>query len=187
MTVLAVYLISAFLLLVAAFVVFRILFRRDYRRKGRLTPFSSLVGTLIFFLWGGFPYIYGPSDWPTVHVGPILRAIGGISIALGLAIMFLAMARLGLRQTFGQGANVLQQTGFYRMTRNPQALGCVLYGIGFAVLWPSWYALGWVTLFAAIAHLMILTEEEHLRNVHGEEYVQYCKRVPRYLAFPRGS
>ncbi|MEE9170466.1 MAG: hypothetical protein V3U73_11910, partial [bacterium] len=26
-----------------------------------------------------------------------------------------------------------------------------------------------------------LAEEEHLRNIHGEEYARYCERVPRYL------
>jgi len=30
---------------------------------------------------------------------------------------------------------------------------------------------------------VVLTEEEHLRNIYGEEYVQYCKQVPRYLEF----
>lgn len=56
--------------------------------------------------------------------------------------------------------------------------------IGVAILWPSWYALGWVILAAGF-HMMVLTEEENLRNVYGEEYTQYCKRVPRYLGFPQ--
>ncbi len=183
--VLTVYLMSALLLLVAAFATFRVFVRCDYQRKGRLTPFSMCIETVIFFLWGGFPYIYSPSDWPAVHVGPLLKVTGWVSLALGLAIMFTAMAALGLRRSLGQEANVLKQSGFYRVSRNPQILGCALYGIGFAVLWPSWYALGWVVLFVAIAHTMILTEEEHLRDVHGEEYVRYCERVPRYVVSSR--
>jgi protein-S-isoprenylcysteine O-methyltransferase Ste14 len=27
----------------------------------------------------------------------------------------------------------------------------------------------------------VRTEEEHLLDVFGEEYKQYCERVPRYL------
>jgi protein-S-isoprenylcysteine O-methyltransferase Ste14 len=184
---LTLYLTSAFLLLVAALVAFRLFGRRDYQRKGRPTPFSLFLQTLIFFLWGGFPYIYGPSDWPAVHLGPILEAIGWIALGVGLAVMFAAMAGLGLRRTFGQEPNLLKQTGLYRLTRNPQIVGCGLYGIGFALLWPSWYALGWAVLYAAIAHMMVLTEEEHLRDVHGEAYLRYCERVPRYLGFWRGS
>jgi len=185
--VLALYLLSAFLLLLAAWVAFRLFGRRDYRRQGRLMPFSLLLETLVFFLWGGFPYLYGPSDWPAVHLGPILKAIGWTSLGVGLAVMFAAMAGLGLRRTLGQGPNPLKQTGLYHLTRNPQIVGCGLYGIGFALLWPSWYALGWAALYAVIAHMMVLTEEEHLREVHGEAYARYCERVPRYLAFRRGS
>jgi protein-S-isoprenylcysteine O-methyltransferase Ste14 len=47
------------------------------------------------------------------------------------------------------------------------------------------YALGWLALFVAMAHMMALTEEEHLRNIHGATYEQYCKRVPRYFGFSR--
>jgi len=36
-----------------------------------------------------------------------------------------------------------------------------------------------------LAHLMILSEEEHLRDVFGEEYERYCERVPRYLGLRR--
>lgn len=28
---------------------------------------------------------------------------------------------------------------------------------------------------------MIITEEEHLSRVFGEEYQRYCSQVPRYL------
>ena len=36
-------------------------------------------------------------------------------------------------------------------------------------------------LLAIILHVMIVTEEEHLRAVFGEDYRRYCERVPRYL------
>ena len=77
------------------------------------------------------------------------------------------------------------QTGLYRLSRNPQIVGGSLLVIGSAVQWPSWYALGWVILYGAITHMMVLTEEEHLSAVHGEAYARYCERVPRYLGFPR--
>ncbi len=59
--------------------------------------------------------------------------------------------------------------------------------MGFALLWPSWYAVGWVILYAVIAYTMVLTEEEYLRRAFGAEYERYCRRVPRYLGFPRRS
>ena len=52
-----VYLVLGFLLLAVAFVVFRILVRRDYRKKGRLTPLSVSLEYGVFFLWGTFTYL----------------------------------------------------------------------------------------------------------------------------------
>ena len=79
----------------------------------------------------------------------------------------------------------LVQSGPYRVTRNPQLVGGSLLVIGVVVLWPSCCALGWVVLYGVVAHMMVLTEEEHLRDVFGEEYERYCGRVPRYLGIPK--
>lgn len=187
MMVLPVYLISAFLLLVAAFVIFRIFVRSDYRRKGRLTPFSSFLETLIFFLWGTFTWIDLPSGWPPSDISPLLSVTGWILIIVGLVTLFITMAGFGLRRSPGQEVNVLKQSGFYRLSRNPQTVACALAVIGYAMLWPSWHTLGWVVLYAAIAHMMVLTEEEHLRNIFGDEYGHYCACVPRYLGVRKRS
>jgi protein-S-isoprenylcysteine O-methyltransferase Ste14 len=182
--------ISAFLLVVAASLVFRIFVRRDYQRKGRLTLLSSFLELLIWALYMGFPYIYNPPEWASfwsrdVPVDTPLRVIGVICILLGLASAFGTMFWFGLRRAFGLEVNALKQTGPYRVSRNPQIVGGSLLVIGSAVLWPSWYALGWAVLYAVVAHMMVFTEEEHLRAVFGQEYELYCERVPRYLGFPR--
>jgi protein-S-isoprenylcysteine O-methyltransferase Ste14 len=179
--ILPIYFISTFLLLILTYVTFRILHRRDYRRMDRQSPFSMILGALVFFLWGGFPYIYGPVDWPTVHVSTGFCILGWVILVGGLAILFSAMTRLGLRRSVGVEGERLEETGFYRISRNPQVIGCSFFAIGFAILWPSLYALGWVLLLYAMLHMMVLTEEEHLCQVYGEAYVSYCKRVPRYL------
>ncbi|MFQ5627383.1 MAG: methyltransferase family protein [bacterium] len=185
MRVFILYLVSAIILLVAAVVIFRILFWRDYQQKGQLSPLSTLLGSLIWFCWGGFPMIYGPKDWPEVHVWAFFGFIGKVALWGGLAIVVLGIAQLGLVKAFGQQQSELKQTGFYRFSRNPQIVSCALYGIGFAILWPSLYALGWLLLFVPLAHIMVLVEEEHLRRKYGDAYWRYCERVPRYLGFRR--
>jgi protein-S-isoprenylcysteine O-methyltransferase Ste14 len=184
------YLIAALLVLLIAFATFRISVRRDYQRQGRLTPFSSFLEILIWGLFVCFPSIYNPSDWwlpwfADTPVSPALRIIGLALTTVGIAVAVIAMGALGMPKTMGQKAEGLEQTGLYRVSRNPQIVGGGLMVIGIAVLWPSWYALGWVVLYGVIAHIMVLTEEEHLRNVHGEGYGRYCERVPRYLGFPQ--
>jgi protein-S-isoprenylcysteine O-methyltransferase Ste14 len=113
-----------------------------------------------------------------------MRVIGLTSLSIGLAIMFIGIYRLGLIRAFGLQTGVLVKSSYYRVTRNPQVLGCVLYVIGFIVLWPSWYALGWGLSLMVILHVMVLTEEEYLFHTYAQDYEQYCKRVPRYLGFP---
>jgi protein-S-isoprenylcysteine O-methyltransferase Ste14 len=185
MKTITIYLIAALFFLGAAFIVFRIIAKRDYLQEGRLSLISLILETLIFFLWGGFPYIYGPVDWPAVHLHPTLETMGWIILVGGLVILFTGMAQIGPMRFLGQEATRLKQTGLYRLSRNPQIVGCALYGIGFALLWPSWYALGWVCLFVWVAHMMVLTEEEHLRKAFGEVYVRYCGRTPRYIGRPK--
>ena len=191
MTLLA-YLIAASSLLVAAWIVFRILVRRDYQRRGRL---RTLVGFLEWGLWllyVAFPTLYNPLDWWLVwfadpSVGPVLTLIGSALVVAGMGIAVAAMVSLGMGATTGQQTGSLKQTGLYRLSRNPQIVGGGLAVIGIALLWPSWYALGWLAMGGIIAHMMVLTEEEHLRHTLGESYRLYCQCTPRYLGRPGGS
>jgi protein-S-isoprenylcysteine O-methyltransferase Ste14 len=182
---LTVYLISLSVIITVSILVLRVFVRRDYLRRGCLSIGSAALQALVFFALGGFPSIYLPGDWPVSHVNLPLRIIGLTSLSTGLVIMFIGIFRLGLLRSFGLQTGVLKETSYYHVTRNPQILGCVLYMIGFMILWPSWYALGWGLSLMAILHIMVLTEEEHLRNTYGQDYEQYCTRVPRYLGYPK--
>ena len=100
------------------------------------------------------------------------------------ARIFIGIYRLGFLRSMGLLTGDLKETSYYRATRNPQVLGCVLYVIGFIILWPSWFALGLGLSLLVILHVMVLTEEEHLHNAYGQAYKQYCNKVPRYLGYP---
>ena len=181
----AVYVLAAFFLLGLAWLIFWVVVRRDYRRHGRLTWPSILLEVLIFALHANVSYRYIPADWPalpSLPESPFHRTLGLLIVAAGLTGAVLAMANLGFRRAFGQKVDEPQQSGLYGITRNPQILMYGLAVVGYALLWPSWYALAWVRPYAAIAHIMVLTEEEHLRRVGGETYAGYCERVPRYLS-----
>jgi protein-S-isoprenylcysteine O-methyltransferase Ste14 len=186
MSILTIYLLSIILLFIAALFIFIIFVRRDYIRIGYLSATSSALQALLFFVYGGFPSIYLPDEWPVSHVNFFLRLSGLTFITIGLTIILIGVIRLGILRSFGRQTGVMRETGFYRVTRNPQVLGCVLYVTGFVMLWPSWYGLGWGLLFIPIIHIMVLIEEEHLRNTYGQDYELYCYQVPRYLGFPKG-
>jgi protein-S-isoprenylcysteine O-methyltransferase Ste14 len=185
-THLAVYLLLALLLLITAYIVFRLIVRKDYLRRGHLGWFSSSLQLVVFGCIFSFPYIFNPPEWalPWRLEGPtglLLQLLGLAIIVLGFAIAFGTMAWFGLRRAFGLELKGLVHTGPYRITRNPQILGGYLLFIGVTVQWPSWYSLGWIILYGIIGHFMVITEEEHLSARFGEEYRRYCEHTPRYL------
>jgi protein-S-isoprenylcysteine O-methyltransferase Ste14 len=176
------YVLSALLLFGASLIVLRVFARRDYLKRGRLTLFSTILEWIVFFSWGWFTWIdWPPGVFPPPETGPVLRTLGWIGIVVGMTTMFLAIAYLGWLRSNGLRGDLLRQTGPYRWTRNPQVLACTVAVVGYALLWPSWHTLGWVVLFLAMVHTMVLTEEEYLLHRHGEEYARYRARVPRYI------
>jgi len=183
---LAVFLGGVLLLLAFAYVVFRVIVRREYRLHGRLTGWSSILQLLAFAGLMAFPYLFNPPEWSLswLLAGPtsiLQQILGLVIILLGFLVAFGTMGWFGMRRAFGVETKGLIRTGPYRFTRNPQILGGYLLVIGVAVQWPSWFAIVWIVLYGVIGHWMIMTEEEHLRTSLGEEYVRYCQQVPRYL------
>lgn len=181
-----VFLASALLLLVAATFIFRVVVRRDYMHRGRLSLLTGFLELLIFSIWAWHAYEYRPPDWPAIHVGSALRVVGWLLFAGGMVVAFGTMFVFGMSRAFGWRVDMLKQSGLYRLTRNPQVVAFLLAMIGYVMLWPSWYGLGSVAIVAVMSHTMVLTEEEHLRDSYGDEYVRYCERVPRYLGPTRG-
>lgn len=175
------YAISFVLLLSSGIVIFRFLVPRDYRTRGRLSPIITFLQALLFFVYGGFPYIYLPENWPATEVSGYLYYVGLFLLLAGLVLLLYGMVQLGILRSLGRGSPELNQSGIYKTSRNPQAIACGFYVIGFLILWPSWYAVGWVLLYLVLIQMMVLAEETHLRNVHGEAYREYCTQVPRYF------
>jgi protein-S-isoprenylcysteine O-methyltransferase Ste14 len=175
------YLLAYLLLLCSGLIILRMIVRRAYRVHGRLTQLPATLQAVLFFVYGGFPSLYLKDDWPAVDVHPLQHGLGLLLIFGGSALLFYGMVHLGFLRSVGQGKPALEQSGLYRHTRNPQALACGGYILGFTLLWPSWYAVGWAVLYVILIHAMVLTEEEHLRRIHGLKYDSFCEKVPRYL------
>jgi protein-S-isoprenylcysteine O-methyltransferase Ste14 len=177
----ALYVICYVGLVALGIVILRDIVLKDYQKRGKLSTWVTVAQALLFFLYGGFPTIYLQMDWPAVHVPKLLYAIGLIILLGGIMGLFYGMFRIGVTQSMGQGNQQLQRSGIYAWSRNPQAIFCGLYVIGFTILWPSWYAVGWALMYGILIHMMVLAEEEHLRKLHGQAYEEYCQAVPRYI------
>ena len=76
----------------------------------------------------------------------------------------------------------LVTTGIYSISRNPAFLGFDLMYIGILYTFFNWYLL-FATAFAiGLFHLQIVNvEEDFLLETFGQEYLEYRKKVCRYL------
>lgn len=82
----------------------------------------------------------------------------------------------------GKEPDQLVEGRFYRFTRNPMYLGVFLLVMGESLWFSSFRLLGYALLLFAVFHLVVkYLEEPHLRNKYGEPYLEYCRKVPRWI------
>lgn len=183
---LVIYLTFAILLLIFAWFVFQRIVRVDYRQRGRLGPVASLLQLIVFAGYFSFPYTFNPAEWAWFwrvnrSIPAVIHWAGFGIICLGFIVAFVTMAWFGIGKAFGLKVESITKLGPYKRSRNPQVLGGYLLVFGTVLQRPSFYALGWLVMYGIISHWMVMSEEEHLQRVFGEDYQRYCSEVPRYL------
>lgn len=181
------FLIASILVILYSFFVFRVIIRRAYKKNRSLKWFITTLQVLVFFFHGCLAYIFLPARWysiPSLSENPGLSIPGLVLIGLSLFLLLVSMGVLGYTKTMGLELKSLNETGFYRFSRNPQLIFYNFLLIGFAFIWPSWYTIPWILVYCVLAHMMVLTEEENLQRTFGKSFEDYCRRVPRYFRFP---
>jgi protein-S-isoprenylcysteine O-methyltransferase Ste14 len=158
--------------------------RSDYRRLRRLSRPVAWLQTGYFFLYAVCSYAVLDSDLTRIQASGGLLALAVLMMAAGGMIVAFSMPFLG-RRSFGGHVGGLLTSGIYRYSRNPQLVGAFLFIVGYALLWPSVSGMLWAGLWLPIAHLMVRGEEEHLRDVFGKLYTDYCAETPRYVGLSR--
>ena len=72
-------------------------------------------------------------------------------------------------------------SGIYAWTRNPMYLGHILYMIGVALVFQSWFAAGIAAARTVWFHFRVLRDERGLTERFGEPYIAYTRRVRRWF------
>jgi len=119
----------------------------------------------------------------------LLTRTTALTITLTLLSMNLlvgAASLIGLKDSWRVGVLEEQRTdlieeGVYRFSRNPYFLSYLIMFVAYTVLLQNIILLILSLAGFAMIHLMALKEEKHLTALHGENYLQYQKRVPRYI------
>lgn len=72
-------------------------------------------------------------------------------------------------------------TGPYRFTRNPMYLGHLIFLVGLAITFWSWFALILLIARAAWFHGRVLGDEARLKEIFGADYDAYRAKVKRWI------
>jgi protein-S-isoprenylcysteine O-methyltransferase Ste14 len=145
-----------------------------------IPPFALFYFYLIFANAFNLPTI---NKQEIFHI-EIISWIGVFLCLLGLVLLFWSL--ISFRKSFRIGIDLkhsdgLITTGVLALSRNPIYVSFGLVLLGQFLIFSSWSLLVYIVAAIWLFHRQVLCEEEFLMKHYGKEYMEYCKRVRRYL------
>jgi protein-S-isoprenylcysteine O-methyltransferase Ste14 len=144
--------------------------------------FALIAGVVLVYSLSGSVYKYLlPISW-LEHSG--LKIAGLILLLLSLVWTLLAQSQMGESWRIGIDAKrktELVRKGVFRFSRNPIFLGMAVTLLGLFLIIPNALTLLILILGVVLIQIQVRLEEEYLRQVHGEQYIEYCRNVHRWL------
>ncbi|HME80962.1 MAG TPA: isoprenylcysteine carboxylmethyltransferase family protein [Candidatus Eremiobacteraceae bacterium] len=141
-------------------------------------PFIYLLGLLLAWPLERFVPLHLP-------LGLVRWPLAALLLLGWLALWFMALPMFRKAHTPispVQPTTALMTTGIYGRTRNPLYLGLALFYLMITVVAQSgWMLVLFVPVMLIIRFAVIAAEERYLDRRFGQEYLDYKKRVPRWL------
>jgi protein-S-isoprenylcysteine O-methyltransferase Ste14 len=103
---------------------------------------------------------------------------GGLGLLLWSVISFGQSFRVGIDT---DRPDRLVTSGIFAVSRNPIYVAFASVLLGQFLIFPNWILSICMAAATWLFHRQVLREEEYLKERYGEEYANYCRRVPRYL------
>lgn len=117
------------------------------------------------------------------NVGQVFNYAAYITLAIGVVIILISSFILGrsIRIGLPAGETVLKTRGIYRLSRNPMYVGVHLVTLAAMLITLQW----WVILPGLFSfytyHRIVLGEEKFLERRFGTDYLNYKKKIRRYI------
>ncbi|MCV7078172.1 methyltransferase family protein [Mycobacterium szulgai] len=140
----------------------------------------------LFYFYTVFAAAFG---WPLVSSQRFFRSTSlawlGVALCLGgIAVLVLSLVAFGNSFRVGidvEGSGQLVTSGIFAVSRNPIYVGFFLFLVGQFLVFPNWIPLCYLFGGTWLFNRQVLREEAFMRERYGQEYVEYCSRVRRYL------
>jgi protein-S-isoprenylcysteine O-methyltransferase Ste14 len=145
-----------------------------------IPPFALFYFYTVFADAFGFPgVIRRQFFYSTIISGTgILFCIIGLSLLLWSLISFGRSFRVGIDI---EQPDKLVTNGIFAVSRNPLYVAFLLVLAGQFLIVPAWFFAVYFFAAALLIHRQILREENYLKKHYGQEYLEYCRQVRRYL------
>ena len=140
----------------------------------------------LFYFYLVFAAAFG---WPTVSTqeffdSAILAWLGVLLCLAGLSLLLWSLVSFG--QSFRVGIDTqhpdkLITTGVFAFSRNPIYVAFAFILLGQFLIFSNWILLLYLAAGIWLFHRQVLREEGYLKGYYGQEYLEYCSRVRRYL------
>ncbi len=111
-----------------------------------------------------------------VLVPPLLFYAGSAVYLAGTTLLIVSVINFA-----SPSENGINQNGLYRLSRNPMYVAYFIFFIGCVLLTQSLLLLGFVLVFQITAHWIIRSEERWCIEKFNGSYLQYMKKVRRYI------
>lgn len=134
----------------------------------------------------GICVIWGVMWLDPLHLfGRVGDVGGGLVMAAGFGLMGLAAWEMGRARTTvipRRKASKLVTTGVFGISRNPIYLGDALVLIGVCLMFDTVLGFAVVPLFVWVINTRFIDgEEAHLTKMFGDDYLNWCAKVRRWL------
>ncbi len=125
------------------------------------------IATIAIFLYLCFLKIKFDSVW--FYMGLVIYGFG---------VLLCIVSVSNFAKPSENGINI---KGLYRISRNPMYIAYFIYFLGCMLLTRSFVLLALLIVFQVSAHWIILSEERWCKEKFGDEYINYMKKVRRYI------
>lgn len=170
------------------FIMKNIILHRKIGKQIRGKNIEAIISIVFFAFFIGVAVVMSFANQP---FGKIQLIKDQLAMTIGLGFLFLNLvvsgtSLMGLKDSWRVGVledqkTELVTTSIYRFTRNPYFVSYFLMFAAYTVFLQNLILFGLSVLGFLFTHKMILSEEKYLLSVHGDSYVKYKTKVPRYV------
>ncbi|HLO34125.1 MAG TPA: isoprenylcysteine carboxylmethyltransferase family protein [Anaerolineales bacterium] len=145
-----------------------------------IPPFALFYFYLVFAAAFGFPTVSRQEFFQSEAISwiGVLFCAAGLSLFLGSLASFGQSFRVGIDM---EHPDQLITTGVFALSRNPIYVAFGLILLGQFLIFPNWILFVYLVAGIWLFHRQVLREEAYLKGHYGQEYLEYCRRVRRYI------